>query len=36
MEDLDNLIAEGEKRNIGLMFDILWIFGYKAMDSCIG
>lgn len=24
MEDLDNLIAEGEKRNIGLMFDIVF------------
>ena len=25
MEDLDNLIAEGEKRNIGLMFDMVLI-----------
>lgn len=24
MEDLDNLIAEGEKRNIGLMFDMVF------------
>lgn len=30
MEDLDNLIAEGEKRNIGLMFDIVSRFGNEG------
>lgn len=33
MEDLDNLIAEGEKRNIGLMFGSYRTAGWKKHDE---
>ena len=34
MEDLDNLIAEGEKRNIGLMFDMVFNHTSTSHEWC--